>query len=299
MRLLTVLLLCLNLPYELCAQSGSDSVKIQKTILDSVYISEVESPRQKPKVLHAEPLFIDLIRDLGARKGEKEWNMGLGITDNNKYDSYAALIEYEFAPVDRLGFEVELPFSFYYPANGNDRNSIPQSRLNSLKLATQYTLLVSDQANTSLALGYIHEFELPSFNQYGKGSLLEGNVFNPFFVAAKRWGSNYHTLIYTGPVIHKPQHQTAKTHWQLNSNFHYMISGTRNFIGLEFNKTFRQNDFDLTIRPQMRVGIADNFMVGIVTGIPIRRENERFSSFIRLIYEPGHKAIQPHHQPIP
>jgi hypothetical protein len=139
---------------------------------------------------------------------------------------------------------------------------------------------------------------MTSFSAYAKGSLLEGHVLNPFFVAAKRWGSNYHTLIYTGPVIHKPNAHATQTHWQLNTNFHYMITGTRNFIGLEFNKTFQQNDFDMTIRPQMRIGIADNFMVGIVTGIPIRRENERFSSFIRLIYEPGQKTHF-HHQPIP
>ncbi len=68
-----------------------------------------------------------------------------------------------------------------------------------------------------------------------------------------------------------------------------MISGTRNFIGVELNKVLYKNDFDLTIRPQMRVGISDNLIIGIVTGIPISRENERFSSFIRLIYEPPHK----------
>jgi hypothetical protein len=39
----------------------------------------------------------------------------------------------------------------------------------------------------------------------------------------------------------------------------------------------------------MRVGIADNLLIGIVTGIPIKRENERLSTFLRLIYEPGHK----------
>ncbi|MGA1278641.1 MAG: hypothetical protein ACO30P_09510, partial [Candidatus Kapaibacteriota bacterium] len=40
---------------------------------DSTYIDEVEDKYPIDKVLHAEPLFIDLIRDLGARKGEKEW----------------------------------------------------------------------------------------------------------------------------------------------------------------------------------------------------------------------------------
>ncbi len=71
--------------------------------------------------------------------------------------------------------------------------------------------------------------------------------------------------------------------------FHYLIPGTRNFIGLEFNKEVADKDFDMTIRPQLRLSIADNLMVGIVAGVPIRRENERFSTFIRLIYEPKHK----------
>ena len=44
----------------------------------------------------------------------------------------------------------------------------------------------------------------------------------------------------------------------------------------------------MTLRPQMRVGIADNLMIGIVTGIPVKRENERISSFLRLIWEPKH-----------
>jgi hypothetical protein len=66
-----------------------------------------------------------------------------------------------------------------------------------------------------------------------------------------------------------------------------MIEGTRNFIGIEFNKDVRMNDFDMVIRPQMRVAVADNFLIGIVTGIPISREKQRFSTFLRLIYEPG------------
>jgi hypothetical protein len=71
-----------------------------------------------------------------------------------------------------------------------------------------------------------------------------------------------------------------------------MIPGTRNFIGVEFNKEFnRSGDFDMTIRPQMRVGITDNLMIGIVTGIPVKRENERFSTFFRLIYEPAHRKV--------
>lgn len=269
-----------------------DSSVIVKEIKDSIYIAETEKVKGRDKVLHAEPLFIDLIRDLGARKGEREWNIGFGMTDRKSFDSYTTLIEYEFAPVNRLGFEVELPFSFYYQnESGVSRNTIPQSKLNSLKLATQYSFYVSEKYSTSLAIGYIHEFELTSFAQYGKSRLHKGNIYNPFFVAAKRWGNNFHTMLYTGPYIeHGFNEKSVHTLWQINSNIHYMIPGTRNFIGIELNKEARKADFDMVIRPQMRVGVSDNLLVGIVTGIPVKRENQRFSTFLRLIYEPKHKV---------
>jgi hypothetical protein len=47
----------------------------------------------------------------------------------------------------------------------------------------------------------------------------------------------------------------------------------------------------MTIRPQLRLSMADNLMVGIVAGVPISRENQRLSTFIRLIYEPKHKHL--------
>lgn len=252
---------------------------------DSIYINEVEESHKPFKVLHAEPLYIDLIRDLGARKGEREWNLGFGLIDNNKFDKYEALVEYEWAPINRLGLEVELPFSIYSSADS------PGTKLNGLKLAAQYTFLVSEASSTSMAVGYIHEFEMTEFKNYGKGKFFTGNIFNPFFVAAKRWGNNFHTLLYTGPVVHQSfESSPSHTSWEINSNFHYMIAGTRNFIGVEFNKSIHNGDFDMTIRPQMRVGITDNTMVGIVTGIPLNREDQRFSSFLRLIYEPKHKT---------
>ncbi len=265
-----------------------------KESIDSTYIQEFE--RKRPaKVLHAEPLYIDLIRDLGARKGEKEWNVGLGLTDKNNYDVYTALVEYEWAPINRLGLEIELPFSFYYPTN-NITNA-PGSKLNSIKLAAQYSFFVSEKLKTSMAVGYIHEFEMTDFKSYKTNKLFTGNIYNPFFVTAKRWGSNWHTLLYTGPAVFKHfSDNNIHTSWQVNASSHYMIPGTKNFIGVEFNKSFENGDFDMTIRPQMRLGISDQLMVGIVTGIPISREHERFSSFIRLIYEPGshkHKYHSP------
>ena len=273
----------------LVASSTYSIAQINKSEKDSIYIQQVESHQEPEKVLHAEPLYIDLIRDLGARKGEKEWNIGLGLTDKLMYDSYEALVEYEWAPIARLGFEIELPFTFYSPGSVTERGSIPSNQLNSIKVATQWSFFVSEQMATSMAIGYINEFELSDFKNFGN-PLVKGNIYNPFFVIAKRWGNNFHSLMYTGPMIEQNfSTNNFHTSYDVNTSFHYMITGTRNFIGVEFNKIFEKNNFDMTIRPQMRLGIAENLLIGIVAGIPVGRENERLSSFVRLIWEPKHK----------
>lgn len=290
-----ILFLCALNSISVSAQKAeTDSVKQDKIQLDSTFLAEFEEikPKQKPKVLHAEPLYIDLIRDLGARKGEKEWNLGAGMTDKRGFDEYEILVEYEWAPIDRLGFEVEVPVTLFSTRGELSPNlERPSNRVESLKLATQWSFLVSEKAKTSLALGYIHEFEFVDLNRLGRGDLFRGNVFNPFLIAAKRWGSNYHTLIYTGPRIVKEFNQKSEFAYELHSNFHYMIPGTRNFIGLEFNKEFHQNEFIGVLRPQMRVGLAENLMVGIVTGIPVSGQDRSMSSFVRIIYEPGFKTF--------
>lgn len=266
-------------------EQSREERELENQLFDDALIEQVEDSEEPDKVLHAEPLYIDLIRDLGARKGEQEWNLGFGVLDRDGYTEIEALIEYEFAVIDRLGLEVELPFSFF----SVDESGVvrPENKLNSLQVAAQYTLVVSKPAKFSFAMGYLHEFELTSFERYGKENLYRGNVFNPFTVIAKRWGDNFHTLIYAGPVIERLFNAgTAQTDWQINTNLDYMISGTTNFVGVEFNKSFEDGDFDMTIRPQMRVSIDGHWMCGIVTGIPVEQENEGLSMFLRLIYEP-------------
>lgn len=267
--------------WHLTAQEKGDIDRLEKAGEDIAFIEEVEESEEPDKVLHAEPLYIDLIRDLGARKGEQEWNIGFGILDRDENDEIEALIEYEFAPLNRLGLEIELPFSFF------PRDASISSRLNSLQLAAQYSFYVSTKHSTSLAFGYLHEFELVSFDVYGDESLYKGNVFNPFFIAAKRWGTNFHTLIYTGPVIERLFNTgESDTSLEINANLHHMISGTTNFIGLEFNMEVEEGDFDMTIRPQMRVEVSEHILIGLISGVGVGREDERLSMFFRLIYEP-------------
>lgn len=290
--LLAVILL--NCGHTLAQDVVIDSVKLERILLDSIFLAEFEEskPYQKPKVLHAEPLYIDLIRDLGARKGEKEWNVGMGMTDKRNFDEYELLVEYEWAPIDRLGFEIEVPVTLFSKRTDLPADiTQPANRIESLKLATQWSFLVSEKTKSTLALGYIHEFEFVDLNRIGRNDLFKGNIFNPFFIAAKRWGRNYHTLIYTGPRIEKEFNHRSEFSYEIHTNFHYMIAGTRNFIGIEVNKEIHNGKMEAVMRPQMRVGLAENLMIGIVTGIPINRAQEGLSSFIRVIYEPGFKTF--------
>ncbi|MCU0620930.1 MAG: hypothetical protein MUC69_05440 [Gemmatimonadales bacterium] len=264
-----------------CARPTSDET------LDSAYIAEVEEARGPPKVLHAEPIYIDLFRDLGARRGEAEWNAAFGLTDNLDYDAYEMLVEYEFVPVDRLGLEVELPATLYRGRGGS--GAVPSDRIESLKFGAQWTFLVSTEAATSLALGYLNELKFADLDRWGDDPLFKGNKFNPFIVAAKRWGRNIHTLLYTGPsqtvIFDGPDEPFV---WEANWNFHYMLPGTRNFLGVELNQRFLKDDFDMVIRPQMRIGLDEHFLIGIATGIPVDRRDEGLGIFVRVIWEPGH-----------
>lgn len=256
-----------------------------------VAYTQVENDTIQPiKLVHAEPLYIDLIRDLGARKGEREWNVGLGMTDKFYHDKYIALVEYEWAIANRLGLEVEVPFSIYTNGGSASTAEKPSDRIESLKTAIQWTFLVSPKAQVSMALGYINELEFRDLNQFSKGQRIIGNVFNPFFVGAKRLGSDWHSLVYAGTKLTRSLEQNAwENSSEINTSFHYMIPGTRNFVGVEFNKVIEDGDFSMVIRPQMRLVIHDSLMVGIVPGIPLSKDQERLSSFIRLIYEPQHK----------
>lgn len=253
---------------------------------DSLYIAHIEERREPDKVLHAEPLFIDLIRDLGARKGEAEWNIGLGLTDNTTYDAYTMLVEYEFAPINRLGLEFEIPITIN---RGRQRNNErPSSRVESFKFATQWSFFVSQELQTSMALGYLNELKFSDLDVIKSAPVFKGNLYNPFLIAAKRWENNWHSLLYTGFKFFQDFKKGFKDwEYEANISFHYMISGTRNFIGVELNKIVDDKGaFDMVVRPQMRVAISQDLMIGIVVGIPINQERERLSTFLRLIYEP-------------
>ena len=269
----------------------------QEQAVDSVKVEEAavaahDDEEGKPlKLHHAEPLYIDLMRDLGARKGEREWNVAMGVTENNGYYEFYPLVEYEWAVADRLSLEVEVPFNVYTSAEKLPHKS-PGTGVAGIKTSIQYTFLVNKKAYTSMAVGYLNEIELNSFRNYGNGKFFTGNVYNPFFVVAKGWGKTHSisTMVYAGPVFtHHFGSNHVDTDWQINSSIHYLIPNSRNFVGLEVNKSITKERFNMVLRPQIRVALNDNTILGLVVGVPTNRQYEGYSGFIRLVYEPPHK----------
>lgn len=241
------------------------------------------------KIRHIEPLFVDLVRDLGARKGEQEWNIGLGSAHLNDRVELTTLVEYEFAPVNRLGFEIEVPFTFSF-ASKEQQEPLPGNRLDGLKVAAQYTFLVAPRWNTSAALGYMNEFELTSFNRYGKEQLVQANLMHPFLAVAKSWKNNLHTMLITGPEWEK-ELRSSKTDWfyHLNGSIHYAVPSTKSVIGLEVNSLFAATFTSVVLRPQMRITVSPTSKIGLVAGIPMDTRYDAYSFFVRWIYEPGGK----------
>lgn len=223
------------------------------------------------KVHHAEPLFNDLVRDLGARKGEKEINLGVDIRKRSHTDQYGYLVEYEFAPIHRLGLEIETDFT-YIKSKGMRSNN----QLERLRLSSQYSFYVSKEQSMTLAVGYSQMVDFKN----------KGMIFDPFFVAAKTWDTNLHTMIYSGPeVTVKWNGSGTVLGWQINTAIIYTIPHTRHFIGLEVNQEVSGKQFETIVRPQIKVSLGEKIAAGIAVGLPASRRENVSSVFLRLIYE--------------
>jgi hypothetical protein len=242
--------------------------------------SQSQQPRLPKKVSHAEPVSFDLIRDLGARQGEKEWNVGLGMTSHGSYTAQSYFVEYEFAPIHRLGLEIELPFQFTHgPANLETNNG-----LEGIKTAAQYSFFVSEKSNTTLAVGYIFEFS-PEIKP--TLSLKETNHF-PFFIAAKKI-QQINFLLFTGPSFTFESDNHYST-WLVNTNLHYVLPGTKNFVGVELNGERLHHRNHLMIHPQLKMVVSKTHALGIAIGVPASNSNKKMDFMIRWIYEPAKKT---------
>lgn len=245
-------------------------------------LAQTDDKSQLPvKVSHAEPIYFDLIRDLGARKGEKELNVGMGVAGHGGRSDYSYLVEYEFAPVNRLGLEIEVPIAFRQPVSSDPKQEAHRG-VEGIKAAAQYSFFVSEKLRTTMAVGYIFE----------KGQSKNGfaSAHNPFFIVAKRWGRQFHSLLYTGPMYEFDQNHRVTQCALINASVHYVITGTRNFIGVEVNSECTKQRSAVAVRPQIKMGLSPLSSLGLAVGMSNRHSDQSVDFLIRWIYEFKKKA---------
>lgn len=238
------------------------------------------------KIKHAEPVFNDIVRDLGARKGERELNIGYETEKNVDYATQGGFIEYEFAPVNRLGLEIEIPFQFHSRSYQNGGTIVaPKNKIEGIKPAVQYTFFVNKKARLSMAAGGIYELRFHSFESIQDHlGLIKGNSFNSFLIVAKRWGTHLHSMVYMGPEFYKDfETQRNESTYLLNVSMHYMVAS--HFIGVEMNQEFKDHEIVTVLRPQAKVQLAKHVGIGMASGIPIAHQNSGYSFIARMIYE--------------
>jgi len=238
------------------------------------------------KISHAEPLYLDLVRDLGARKGEREWNVGTQLSRIGGGTAWHPFVEYEFAPVNRLGMEIELPFQLTVPATSQEAPATTSFRLHSVKTSVQWTYAVIVTWQTSLAVGYTNELVVNAGGLQAGKPVFTTEAGHPFLVAAKKWGQRWNTLVYAALGGQLPHQGTLRSDgYELNLAFHYVIPRSKAFVGVELYQYRNGPQCDRLIRPQVRIALKNNLLVGLVGNLPLTGSAGP-SSFIRLIYEP-------------
>lgn len=276
------------------------------TFAQGIEADVLEKLNDKPELKHYAPLYLDIPAELNVRKGYKEVDVAGGYADFRDFNGVRSLIEYDFAPINNLGFEIEVPFVFVhdkhpFPAGDPEEVVVPEeggaeASAMALRLGFTYTVLTLPTAKTTFAVGYNNELETSPFKESGGrrfgDPVFSANVYNPFLVAAKVWGERFHSMIYTGPAIKQDfESNKSKTQYRLNTILSYRFGKGDNesFAGVECNQSFGKDlKAQLLLRPQVQLHLSERWKLGLIAGIPVETETHlKGSGFIRVMYSPG------------
>lgn len=255
---------------------------------------------EEKEVKHYVPLYLDIPTELNVKKGYKDVSLAGGYAEFRDFRRFRALAEFGFAPIDKLGVEIEVPLVFFHdkkimgpppPDAPREEGGAPES-VTSLRVGINYSFLTLPRAKTTFSAGYFNEIETSPFSRFGR-PLLASNLSNPFVVAAKVWGERFHTMVYTGPTFRREfeRHETQKQ-YLLNTIFSYRFGRgeTESFVGLECNQIFVHHEKgQMILRPQILLPLNKQWNLGIVAGFPVATSNHlKGNLFFRLIYVPKH-----------
>lgn len=221
---------------------------------------------QEDKVEVPEPIMFDLVRGLGAKKGELEINTLIDIPLNNggsRAVEWAPEIEY--AVIDGLAIEIEFPFE--------------DEHLEAFKVALQYTLGQSKSNKFIHGLQFISE--IYRFESIAEWSLL--------YVPAYKFNNTWSLLGLFG-VMYESGSDAAERNNTILLNTTLFASINENFVlGLEINNTDPtlqrrdDNEMEFLVLPQCQYEWADGFELQIGFGPRFVENDTDFSGVLRVI----------------
>ncbi|MBW8683589.1 HAEPLYID family protein [Chitinophaga rhizophila] len=251
-------------------------------LLFTYWLSACSQAYNGKKIGHVEPLQLDLIQDLDARNGDKEFEVDMETDMQRQYNELNFSLEYEQAIAERLGFEVQLPFSFYQPkSNPVPGEELPKNRMEGLKLGLQYTVAVLPAVQTSVAVAITHETYFHSFRTMKqKGGIMKGSSENIALIAAKRWGRHFHTMIHTNYEWMNLTGNKGNSYINHDISIHYQFE-RRYVLGLEY--ICRNNiKEEATIYPQARLALNKLAECTLAAQIPVDKTKEGIHFLVGL-----------------
>ncbi len=219
------------------------------------------------KIQIPEPLLFDLIRPLGASKGELEFNiLGTKILNykNNQHRNDSAVIrppeivyapEVEYAFADGYGIELELPFANH--------------KLEAYKLALQGTFSRSPFERS------INGWQLISlYNRLEKESNVTG-----LYLLGVQFSERISSLVMLGANVN----DHFETGLIANPSLFFKYSDALTF-GIENNLFLSANEHYYILLPQMEYSVGTNISVQLGAGLSIFGDHEHMLAAMRLIY---------------
>jgi hypothetical protein len=237
-----------------------------------------ETIHNHPHVDVPEPLLFDLVRPLGARKGEVEfntlaifpWNASNTNPDDDPFGSGSTTFdkggiewapEVEFAIADNFAIEFELPFE--------------SSTLEEYKLGLQWTI------GTAFDNHYIHGFQMliqPNSDWQNWNSTL-------LYLAGIRFDETWSALLMVGGRMDLEGPNNSETFERLiNASIFADLSDAAR-VGLETNYASKLDETaEFILVPQAHYQFTNHFQVQSGLGLGVFTEGHEQSFILRVIY---------------
>jgi len=252
MHKILAILICLHLSIEpISAINSFDSEDIQEELNEATELYQEEINPDIP-----EPMVYDLVRPLGAAKGELEINSLIRLDENFEYSP-----ELEYMIGDGLGLEIELP--------------IKNNELESFKIAAQKTF------GTNFDNHYIHGMQ--SLFRYDLNE--QRQTYDNLYIAGYRFNRRISDMLMKGLRLSKDDDKLTVSGILNNTLFYQTDKFT---LGLEANYVYgnsaRGNYF--LLMPQIHLPVSKKVSLQLGTGVQ-RSDDSSLSSTTaaRIIFE--------------